>query len=131
MKAIICNLYPEQDYYKDKKPKAWDVKLSTYHINCDFKRNELLKISNGDRKIYLYAKGVSYFGLVQNHIWIDYDTRVELGVDFDSLVQVTKANVIEKFLIAPLKSPVPWERNNQIWNLSLAILFFILGIYIK
>jgi hypothetical protein len=71
MEAIIYNPYPEQQHYTDKKPKEWEVKISTHHINRDFNRNQLLKISNQKKTIYRFAKGVAYPGLVQNQIWID------------------------------------------------------------
>jgi hypothetical protein len=131
MKFQIFNPYPEQEYFRDKKPEAWEAKVFTVHINRDFKRNDLLKITNGNKVIFRYSKGVSYPRLVQNQIWIDYDSRLELGVDFGSEVKVVKANIVEEILVAPLKSPVPWERHNQIWNLLFAILLFILGINIK
>lgn len=128
MEAIIYNPYPVQEHYSDKKPKAWEVKVYTFHINRDFKRNELLKISAGKKSIYRYVKGVSYNGLNQNKVWIDYDSRIELGVEFNSIVKVEKASIIESYIIAPLKNPNPWERQEFYLTTLIAILSIVLTI---
>ncbi len=101
MKFQIFNPYPEQEYFRDKKPEAWEAKVFTVHINRDFKRNDLLKITNGKKVIFRYSRGVAYPILVQNQIWIDYDSKLELGVDFGYDVKVVKANTVEKILVAP------------------------------
>jgi hypothetical protein len=128
MEAIIFNPYPEQQHYKDKKPKEWEVKVSTYHINCDFNRNQLLKISNQKKTIYRYAKGVAYPGLLQNQLWIDYDSRLELEAELGTTVNISKANIIEKVLIAPLGSPLPWEKQSYFLTFFLAVISLVLAI---
>jgi hypothetical protein len=46
-------------------------------------------------------------GLLQNQLLIDYDSRLELEAELETTVNISKANGIEKILIAPLRSPLP------------------------
>jgi hypothetical protein len=36
MESIIYNPNAEQEYCKEINPKAWEVKVTTHHINSDF-----------------------------------------------------------------------------------------------
>jgi hypothetical protein len=90
-------------------------RIHTSLLNSELKRRDWVCIVNNanGQKIFRQARGLSVQGFTKQSIEIDYDSRVDLGIDGDrddnGFIQcdlsVRRASLIESFFTANWKHP--------------------------
>lgn len=93
-------------------PKSNEVKMHPSTMKEKFTRNQWIAISHGGKTIYRIVKGATPKGLPGEFIWIDYDSRLELGLseDFEGKLVLKRCDFKERWLYAPWFTPEPLQR---------------------
>jgi len=118
--------------YENKSPQEHEVKVNSAHIKEDFKRNNWVKITHNKTKIYRVIKGSNVTNLTNNFAWLDYDSKLELGIDNGDErnveMLIKEANFFERKFLAPFRHPNPMERSQFCLSMGIAILALVLTI---
>lgn len=109
------NEYNEEEKFRIKEAALTDaiVKVNSKLINRQFSRNDWIKISHNGKRIYRIIRGANVKDLTQEKLWINYDSKLELGITNvqDCEIEIAKATFFEQYFFAPWNTPSIVERN--------------------
>lgn len=126
------NEYTNEEKFRIKEAAPNDaiVKVNGSLINKQFNRNDWVKLRYNENHIYRIIRGASVKDLTQDKVWISYDSELELGIANiqDCEIDIAKATLFEKYVIAPWNTPNIVERNLFRMASVIAFIGIILGI---